>query len=123
MPEYMDVGAVMETAVGTNDGWALRVRFPTREALGHVYQFCRDHDIPVRIDAVYDQQGSTRRGAPSLTEAQRRILVEAIECGYLTIPRESSLAELSDRLGISESAASERFRRAVRNLVEQTVLA
>ena len=122
LPELIEVGAVLQSVIGTNEGWTLRGRFPNRTALDHIYQFCRNHQIDIRIDAVYDQRTWTKDGLPTLTEPQREILVEAVESGYLSIPRECSLATLAERLDISESAASERFRRAVGNLIEQTVL-
>ncbi|WP_380681753.1 helix-turn-helix domain-containing protein [Salinigranum sp. GCM10025319] len=58
----------------------------------------------------------------ALTEAQRETLIEASESGYLEVPRACSLAELGDRLEISDSSASERFRRGVNQLVRQTIL-
>jgi predicted DNA binding protein len=121
MPEFIEVGGVLMSAIGTNDGWRLRARFPDRPAFEHVYQFCVEHDIEVTIDRVYGETGQGRI-VVSLTDAQRETLIEAVESGYLDVPRESSLAELGNRLGISDSAASERFRRGAKRLVRQTIL-
>lgn len=45
-----------------------------------------------------------------LTEKQRRAAVKAVSAGYYARPRETSLAELADDLGISKSACSQRLR-------------
>ncbi|WP_435319256.1 helix-turn-helix domain-containing protein [Haloarchaeobius sp. TZWSO28] len=121
MPVLMDVGGVLQEAIGTNEGWWCRVRFPDRESLEQVYQFCGDNDISFSFDRMYEETDWGVGKGPKLTAAQREILLEALDSGYLSIPREVSLAELSGRLDISENAASERFRRAVRSLVEESV--
>lgn len=120
LPTIGEVGGVLQQAVGTGDGWRCRVRLPDREALETVYHFCRDHDLDFTFHRLFDRTDWVG-GGPRLTDAQRELLLEAADSGYLAIPRETSLAELAARLGISETAASERFRRGVRNLVEQTV--
>jgi hypothetical protein len=120
-PQLVAVGAVIDEAVGTAEGWWLRIQFPGRDAVESVYEFCRDHDIPVTVDRLYEQTDWEMQHAPTLTDSQRELLRAALESGYLEIPRRCSLAELAAGLGISESAASERFRRGVRDLLEQTL--
>lgn len=82
-------------------------------------QFCRDHGIKMTIQRVFSQTELEKIGTSGMTDAQRETLVEAVECGYLEIPRECSLTELGAELGVSESAASQRFRRGVKNLIQQ----
>ncbi|WP_058828757.1 helix-turn-helix domain-containing protein [Haloferax sp. Q22] len=121
MPEFISVGGVLQRAVGTNNGWRCHAQFPSRDAFRHIMQFCRDHEIDISVKRLYEE---TYQDGPSvsLTDAQRELLVEAAACGYLEIPRTCSLADLGDRLDISDSSASERFRRGVRQLIQQTVL-
>lgn len=121
MPQLIDAGSVLQKAVGTNDGWQCRGRFPDRDAVEQIHRFCREHDIEFSFDRIYEQADREAENGPALSDAQRETLIEAVDSGYLAIPRECSLAELGERLDVSESAASERFRRAVRNLVERTV--
>ena len=123
MPLVMEVGGVQQRIVATGDGWRNRTRFPSREAFERVYRFCLDHDIDFEFHRIYAQSELFTPEAPELSNAQRDLLIEAVESGYLEIPRRASLAELGERLGISESAASERFRRGVKKLIEETVLA
>lgn len=54
-----------------------------------------------------------------LTPLQRETLVFAIENGYYDEPRETDLEELSDALGVSKSAVSQRLRTAERKLITQ----
>lgn len=121
MDELMDVGGMLEAATGTADGWRCRIRFPSREGYRQVYQFCRDHDIPFTFERLYQRTSEQAPGESTLTEPQRALLLEAVASGYLDIPRAVSLAELGDRLDISQSSASERFRRGVKKLIRENV--
>lgn len=120
-PAILRSGGVLEGATGTNKGWQVRVRFPDRDSMNQVIQYGRTHDIEFTIDRIFESPTTTQVDGPQLTEVQRETLLAAVECGYLEIPRESSLAELGDRLEVSQSAASQRFRRSVKNLIQQTV--
>lgn len=65
---------------------------------------------------------SLSRVRHNLIDEQHDTLIEAIECGYYDIPRETNLEEFSDRLGLSHQAVSERVRRGVKNLVTSALL-
>jgi predicted DNA binding protein len=121
IPLVVKVGGVHLDLTATHEGWRNRIQFPNREALEQVFRFCHDHEIEFTFNRIYDQSNRFEGTGPELTEAQQETLIEAVNCGYLSVPRECSLAELGERLGISESATSERFRRAVKALVEQTI--
>jgi len=121
MPVLTEVGGVQQSLTATNEGWLNRTQFPNREAFERVYQFCRDHEIGFKFNRIYERSELLGPSTPALTDAQLETLIEAVDSGYLDIPRKSSLDELGQRLGISESAASERFRRGVKNLIQQTV--
>lgn len=120
MPLLVERGAKPLEITATHDGWRNRVRFPDRETFEAVYQFCRDRSVGFEFHRLYEQSTLAERGTPGLTDEQREVLDAADELGYLSIPRECSLAELAAELGISASAASERFRRAVQTLIEQS---
>lgn len=121
IPTLIEVGGVHQDVTGTSDGWRNRTRFPDREAFGRVYQFCREQGIDFEFNRVFERSELFGPEIPELSDAQLATLIEAVDSGYLDIPRRSSLEELGERLGISQTAASERFRRAVKNLVRQTV--
>lgn len=121
MDVFIEFGGVLLSATGTSEGWRCRARFPNREAYQPIYRFCRTHDIDFRFDRIYERTAGDPGSESTLTEAQRETLIEAVDSGYLDIPRKCSLEELGERLGISQSAASERFRRAVKKLVVDSI--
>lgn len=54
-----------------------------------------------------------------LTDRQRECLTVAHRRGYFDVPRECTLAELADGLGVDKSTASETIRRATARIVGQ----
>lgn len=121
MPTVIEVGGVQLGISATREGWHNRTRFPSREAFERVYRFCLHHDLDFEFHRIFEQAELFSPETPNLSDAQRETLIEAVESGYLDIPRGSSLEELGERIGVSESAASERFRRGVKKLVEGTI--
>lgn len=124
-PVYVQLGAALLNLVGTDDGWLAELRFPDREALGQFRDFCLDHDIAFDLRRLYDPDGRQRDAreespsrAVSLTGNQREALAAALDAGYFEVPRETSLTELGDVLGISDQAASERLRRGLTSVLE-----
>lgn len=120
-PTLIEVGGVHQDVTATSDGWRNRTRFPDREAFERVYRFCREHGIGFEFNRIYERSELFGPEVPEVSDAQLATLIEAVDSGYLDIPRGASLEELGERLGISQTAASERFRRAVKNLVQHTV--
>jgi predicted DNA binding protein len=59
--------------------------------------------------------------AASLTETERRTLEVAFAQGYFESPRAVTLADLGDRLGVSDVAVSGTLRRAERKLLAATL--
>lgn len=57
-----------------------------------------------------------------LTERQRECLATAQRLGYFDVPRECTLAELADELGVDKSTASETIRRGTSRVVGQFLL-
>ncbi|WP_368411811.1 helix-turn-helix domain-containing protein [Haladaptatus halobius] len=109
-------------ATGKEGEWRLQIMFPDRDSLGETYDFCEVNDIPIEIEQIYRMDQSPRRGQYSLTEEQYETLVAAFERGYYDIPRGISGDQLSDELGISHQALSERLRRAYKNLISNALV-
>ena len=100
--------------------WRFRVLFPERESLSNLYEFATEQGVSIdvrKIHRVEDEQ----YGRYDLTDAQYETLVAAFDHGYYEIPRAVDMEELSDELGVSHQALSERLRRAHRTLVEEAV--
>jgi hypothetical protein len=111
-------------AANRNDAWALRVSFPERDALVQAEEL---KELAQRNEFSLDVRGIHRtdeyRGAqPEMTRQQQEALVTAFEAGYFKVPKEVTLAELAEMEGISHQAMSERIRRGVHYLIEQTLI-
>jgi predicted DNA binding protein len=107
-------GTLLE-AEGDADSWRFRVHFPDRSDLAAFRAACRADGVDVGVDRLTDS--SPPKEESLLTDAQREALVAAHEMGYWTVPRETTLDELADRLDISPQATSERIRRGIGRVV------
>ncbi|MFB6119233.1 helix-turn-helix domain-containing protein [Halosegnis sp.] len=70
-----------------------------------------------RLDTAglaFEVQEVTASVEPSrpLTPRQRRVARAAVDCGYYETPRDCSLTDLADALGLAKSTVSETLRRA-----------
>lgn len=103
-------------AVGSVEGWRLRVLFPDHEALSEAHDYLREAGFSLTIHVVYEatDDGHMQYG---LTKMKRDTLVAAFNAGYFEVPRENQLADLSEQLDLSPQALSERLRRATSSLV------
>ena len=115
----LDIEAVVLEAIGNNDRWVLRLRFTAYEDLSSFYHDCVDRGIDVQLERIHDP--GEGRPAYELTDEQRRALEAALRGGYFSIPREVSLDELGEQLGISDSAVSQRIRRGLERLLTTTL--
>jgi predicted DNA binding protein len=120
---WMELDIVLLHATRSVNGWEVRMRFPDRDALGEFRAYCDDHDLDFKVLALYSTDDTQPVGRFGVTEPQRDTLLAAVESGYFSIPRESSLAELADQLGLSSQATSERLRRGTEALVRNTLTA
>lgn len=74
-----------------------------------------------RIHTPLDSE-QPRQSPFGLTRGQREVLVAAMERGYFEVPRRASLVDLGESLDISDSAASQRLRRGLSELISSTLL-
>lgn len=101
-------GTIMD-ARGDGEWW-FTVRFPDQDALSRFHEFCRNEHFPIQVERVCTLEAETQ---PDLTPKQREAVLLALQRGYFKIPRETTLEEIADELGITRQAASERVRRGV----------
>ncbi|WP_440769124.1 helix-turn-helix domain-containing protein [Natronorubrum sp. DTA28] len=104
------------SASASSGTWLLSIRFTDRESVSSLYDRLDEEDVAPTIVRLFDlaEESHSQCG---LTARQYETLVAAIDHGYFEIPREVSMQELSEELGISHQALSERLRRAYRALV------
>ncbi|MFC4541516.1 helix-turn-helix domain-containing protein [Halosolutus amylolyticus] len=100
--------------------WRFRVLFPERDALSRTYGFATDRGLTIEVRKIHrlEEAHGTRHG---LTDAQYEALATALDRGYYEIPRAMDMETLSDELGVSHQALSERLRRGHRTLVAEVV--
>lgn len=72
----------------------------------------------VGISFEIERIRSTSGGEPALTDRQEEVLRSAIELGYYDLPRQCTMTELAEELGIAKSTCSELLQR-----IEATVMA
>lgn len=116
------LGANILEARGVADTWEFELRFPSHEDLSRFQEYCVDNDIPIDVKGLYNPTKPDAGPWFGLTGPQREALTRAVEEGYYSIPRESSTRKLADEFGISDQAMTERLRRAIINLVSNTLL-
>ncbi|MFC4247280.1 helix-turn-helix domain-containing protein [Natribaculum luteum] len=126
-PEYFGVlsalakaSVVVLAGIGTKDGWRFEVRSEGQEAIAEFREYCQENDIPIAITAIHAMLPIQGEGY-ELTETQREALVLAYERGYFDTPRETSLEEIADELGITQQSLSSRLRRGHRRLIGATL--
>jgi len=106
----------------TGEGIEEQKIFADYAAFSTLQERCAANDIPFElIHIVSDPENSGERGQFGLTDKQYRAITVAFTNGYYDSPRAFSTDELAAELGISPAAASERLRRAERQLLSETI--
>ncbi|WP_335999140.1 helix-turn-helix domain-containing protein [Halorientalis halophila] len=121
-PRVSELGGMVLEMHSTGGVWFVKLQVPERDALAAFREFCADSGIEYRLERLYRTQ-PTRTATHGLTEQQRHTLLTAAREGYFEVPREISQADLAAKLGVSDSAVSQRVRRAVAALIERTLAA
>lgn len=112
----------MLAATGTSSTWKFTLRFRTHQLLSAFHEYCKNSQIDIDVQRVYNTPEQPDNGAFGISTSQREALVLAVREGYYDLPRECSTQELADQLGISDQAVSERLRRAVATLTRNTLI-
>jgi predicted DNA binding protein len=119
----LDMDAALLGASGTADQWQLEFRFPSHDVLSAFQEYYLDADISVTIERIYNPTKPDAGPWYGLTATQRETLTDAVEDGYYALPRKVSTQELADGFGVSDQAVTERLRRGITTLVDNTLLA
>jgi len=101
--------------------WELRILFPDKDCMSSFYEFCQEHGVDIDIGRVNGLSNVVRHGGTRLSPEQYEALSEALAADYYSVPRGSTLVELSERLDVSHQAVSERLRRGHHALIEATL--
>lgn len=101
-------GVPIEMPFEIQDGvgeWELRASHESLSELGSTFD---SMGVNYTIEYVRDVEDD----GDFLTEKQREVVEVAHELGYYDIPREASLSDVADKLGVAKSTCSETLHRA-----------
>ena len=118
----VDLEGQLLSATGTATKWEFEIRFPTHEALSDFQEYCSNAHVSLEVGRIYNPVRPGTGLWYGVTKAQRETLVRAVRGGYYSIPRRMSTQDLADDLGISDQAVTERLRRAIETLTENTLI-
>ncbi|ELZ02712.1 helix-turn-helix domain-containing protein [Natrialba asiatica] len=119
----LDLKGQLLSATGTPNMWEFEIRFPTHEALSEFQEYCSNAHIPLEVGRIYNPVRPGTGMWYGVTKTQRETLMRAVQGGYYSIPRRMSTQDLADDLGVSDQAVTERLRRAIETLTENTLIA
>lgn len=104
-----------------DDGvWEFRLRFTSRDELVGFTERLTANLIPVRLDRIYNPGPPVE--SPPISERQRKTVERAYRHGYFEVPRKTTLGELAEEEGISDSAYSQRLRNGLASVIEGALL-
>ncbi|QSW99387.1 helix-turn-helix domain-containing protein [Haloterrigena alkaliphila] len=108
-------------AIGTTQQWTFDVRGDSRSDLAAFQQRCREQDIPITLTEVHALTPLETITEEALTETQQEALIRAYQRGYFESPREVTMEEIGDELGISQQAVASRLRRGIKHVLGRTL--
>lgn len=111
---------ILLSAIGTAEGWTFELRGESRDSIAEFSDYCHEHGVPVTLTELRALRPLDAK--QNLTDTQREALRLAYERGYFNSPRETTLQEIAEELGISQQALGSRIRRGNRRLIEQALI-
>lgn len=121
MHAYTHIGAAIVAAEGQNNEWELRMRFDDREKLDEFNEYLNDENVSFTLRRLYEITHPRSGGQYGLTRKQTDALTTAWEMGYFDLPRQATMEEVADELGIAPQSLSDRLRRAQNTLFENAL--
>lgn len=121
-PAVAEVGGLTIESRSHATGWLLELQLPGHEALTELREYADAAGVRFQVREL--RQDSVVETEPDfgLTESQAEALIAAFVNGYYDEPRETSLEELAELLGISKTAVSGRLKRGSARLVEAMLI-
>jgi predicted DNA binding protein len=110
-------------AIGTNQQWTFKIRGDSRNDIAAFQARCRELDIPITLTELHALTAVGTKPENGLTDTQQEALVLAYERGYFESPRQITLEELGEELGISQQAVGSRLRGGTKQVLGSTLSA
>lgn len=117
-----DADVELESAKSKGSEWIFRLRAESAEQLSTFQAYCRENDIGVRLTRFPTRIQIFNSQEYNLTDKQHEALALAYTEGYFDKPRNTTLEELGETLGITQQAALERLRKGEQNILENTIV-
>lgn len=121
LSSLMKTGILLIKTVGTNDQWTFDIRGDDRRDIAAFQERCRELDISITLTKLHALTPIESGGETTLTDTQQEALVLAYERGYFNTPRDVTMADLGNELGISQQAVASRLRRGIRSILGNTL--
>lgn len=118
----LEQGGHLLDATGDAEDWSFQIRFPTHGSFSEFQESCFEADIPLDVQKIYNPTKPDAGPWYGLTNSQRDTLNYAVEMGYYSLPRRISTQDIASEFDVSDQAVTERLRRAIQTLVENSLL-
>ena len=112
-------GEILE-ADATDGRWRLQLLFPDRARVTAFLDGCREKELDIDVLRVQNPDFSHEDGP--ITDQQRTAILTAYQNGYWEVPRKTTLADLAEKLSISDNSVSQRIRRGISTLVKESLV-
>jgi hypothetical protein len=110
-------GVPIELPMDISDGEAAVDVTASRDRLSVLGEQLDAFGLSFEVEFVRERVDAARL----LTDRQRELLVEAVERGYYDTPRECTVTELAEAVGVAKSTCSETLHRAEERVVKRFV--
>ncbi|AHF98517.1 bacterio-opsin activator [Halostagnicola larsenii XH-48] len=114
--------ATLIEGIGTADGWTFEIRFREQERIEAFQERVREYGIALELQRLRAELEVSTSMKYDLTDKQYETLVTAFEAGYFENPKDATLEEIGDELGVSGAAVTGRLRRGLTSVLSQTVM-
>jgi len=118
-----ETGVVLIDAVGTDEQWTFDIRGDSRDDVAAFLQRCQERDISVTLTTLHALTPVQTATEAVVTDPQQEVLELAYEQGYFESPRQVTMEDLGEDLGISQQAVASRLRRGTRRILGETLSA
>ena len=112
---------VLIEAVGTDTEWRFDIRGDTRGVIADFQSRCREVGIPITLRELHALTPIETATEAALTDPQQEALALAYERGYFESPRNATMEEIGDELGITQQAVASRLRRGINHILGSTL--
>lgn len=121
MQALTESAVVLINAHGTKEQWMFEIRGNDRSEIADFHQRCQELDVQPKLTALHALTPLNSDTEEALTKTQQEALILAYNHGYYRTPREVTLEELADELGITPQAVASRLRRGIDQILGETL--